>query len=464
MRIPSASTDRYIYFMAVDITDLKTPETGLTGWVVVYSRDGSVDTTYTTPTVTEIDAVTMPGVYGLLLDEGTTLGATHDTEEYVVHITDGSNLMFPVVRTVEIYRPETTEGQTLTVTSGVSSANAIQISGDSGAADNLELFFDGTGYNAANSTVGNVTLVATTTTVTNGVTVTTNNDKTGYALADATSDAVIADAVWNAATATYGGAGSYGLLIETDLDAAISSRSSHSAADVWAVGARTITGGTIDTNNDKTGYALSAAGVDAILDEPLAAHTTADTPGKVLNMLTQDTVTLSTDVALGSIIGQLLDNGTAWSFDRTTDSLEAIRDRGDAAWITAVGFSTHSAADAAGAVWDEAKAGHVAAGSFGEDVQAHSLSTEIAALNDISAAQVNAEVRDVLVVDTLADSYAADGAQPTIGQAVLAIKQFLEERSVSGTTVTIKKPNGVTAAMTFTLDDATNPQSITRTT
>jgi len=47
---------------------------------------------------------------------------------------------------------------------------------------------------------------------------------TAVALADATSDAVIADAVWNAATATYGSAGSYGLLAETNLDATISSR------------------------------------------------------------------------------------------------------------------------------------------------------------------------------------------------------------------------------------------------
>jgi len=47
---------------------------------------------------------------------------------------------------------------------------------------------------------------------------------TAVALADATSDGVIADAVWNAATATYGAVGSYGLLVETDLDATISSR------------------------------------------------------------------------------------------------------------------------------------------------------------------------------------------------------------------------------------------------
>ena len=36
--------------------------------------------------------------------------------------------------------------------------------------------------------------------------------------------AVISDAVWNAATATYGSAGSYGLLVETNIDATVSSR------------------------------------------------------------------------------------------------------------------------------------------------------------------------------------------------------------------------------------------------
>lgn len=42
--------------------------------------------------------------------------------------------------------------------------------------------------------------------------------------------------------------------------------------------------------------------------------------------------------------------GATWAGG--TDTLEAIRDRGDAAWITATGFSTHSAAD----VWDATSA------------------------------------------------------------------------------------------------------------
>lgn len=47
-----------------------------------------------------------------------------------------------------------------------------------------------------------------------GYTASTVSDKTGYALADSTSDAVIADAVWNALTASYGSAGTYGEALE----------------------------------------------------------------------------------------------------------------------------------------------------------------------------------------------------------------------------------------------------------
>lgn len=80
----------------------------------------------------------------------------------------------------------------------------------------------------------------------------------------------------------------------------------------------------------------------------------------------------------------------------------------------------------------------------------------------LTASEVNAEVVDVLRTDTIPDSYAADGSQPTIAQAVLAIHQFLMEKAVSGTTVTVKKPDGSTAAMTFTLNDGSSPSSITR--
>jgi hypothetical protein len=88
----------------------------------------------------------------------------------------------------------------------------------------------------------------------------------------------------------------------------------------------------------------------------------------------------------------------------------------------------------------------------------------IAALNDLSAAQVNAEMVDVVATDVIADSVPADGSRPTMRQALLMIARFLMEKSVSGTTVTVKKEDGTTSSMTFTLDSGTSPTSITRAT
>lgn len=49
---------------------------------------------------------------------------------------------------------------------------------------------------------------------------------------------------------------------------------------------------------------------------------------------------------VGSVFHELMSKTAgSFTFDQTTDSMEALRDRGDAAWITATGFSTHSAAD-----------------------------------------------------------------------------------------------------------------------
>lgn len=120
---------------------------------------------------------------------------------------------------------------------------------------------------------------------------------------------------WNVSLPGSYSSGKAGYILGTYLNASVSSRSSHSASDVWGVGTRTITGGTVTTNSDKTGYslsqtfptnfssmaitaggavtagtvsdktgyALSAAGVDAIWDESQSGHTTAGTFGKYLD-------------------------------------------------------------------------------------------------------------------------------------------------------------------------------------
>ena len=65
---------------------------------------------------------------------------------------------------------------------------------------------------------------------------------------------------------------------------------------------------------------------------------------------------------------------------------------------------------------------------------------------------------------TMTEDYAADGATMTPAQALYMMKQMMQEMVISGTTMTVKKLDGTTTAMTLTLNDATNPTSITRTT
>lgn len=64
----------------------------------------------------------------------------------------------------------------------------------------------------------------------------------------------------------------------------------------------------------------------------------------------------------------------------------------------------------------------------------------------------------------MTESYAADGTAPTLAQALFNIQQTLGDFSITGTTITVKKLDGSTTAMTYTLDDATTPTSRTRAT
>lgn len=78
-------------------------------------------------------------------------------------------------------------------------------------------------------------------------------------------------------------------------------------------------------------------------------------------------------------------------------------------------------------------------------------------------AEVQSEVQDALNA-TLPDSIPADGTAPSIAQGIYMITQFLLDRGVSGTTVTVRKPDGSTTLFTLTINNATTPTSITRAT
>jgi hypothetical protein len=78
-------------------------------------------------------------------------------------------------------------------------------------------------------------------------------------------------------------------------------------------------------------------------------------------------------------------------------------------------------------------------------------------------AEVQSEVDDAIGA-AVADSVPAAGSRPSVKQGILMITRFLMERSVTTTTVTVAKEDGTTESMTFTLDDATTPTAISRTT
>ena len=97
-------------------------------------------------------------------------------------------------------------------------------------------------------------------------------------------------------------------------------------------------------------------------------------------------------------------------------------------------------------VWDEARSGHVTEGTFGEKVNA----------------ELDSASRAAILTQEIVESYPADATAPTLAQAVMLTLQHLQQKSVSGTTVTIKKLDKSTTAATYTLDSATDPTSITR--
>lgn len=64
----------------------------------------------------------------------------------------------------------------------------------------------------------------------------------------------------------------------------------------------------------------------------------------------------------------------------------------------------------------------------------------------------------------MTESYSTDGATVTPVQMMYQIWSFLAETNLTGTTITTKKLDGSTTAMTFTVDSATAPTTVTRAT
>jgi hypothetical protein len=224
MRIPSGTTDQVLFFVAVDVTDLKTRETGLSGFTVYRARDTGAATAYTTPTTAELSAANMPGVYTLLLDEDMTIGSGNDSEEVCLHITHAS--MAPVTRVFELYRREVTSGETIGVSGGAVSnvtttATATAVTTVNGLAANVI-----TSTAIANDAI---TAAKIATGAIDADAIADNAIDAGAIAADAITAAKIADGAIDAATFA---AGAITATVAPNLDAAVSSRSTVTTAQV----------------------------------------------------------------------------------------------------------------------------------------------------------------------------------------------------------------------------------------
>lgn len=247
------------------------------------------------------------------------------------------------------------------------------------------------------------------------------------------TDAVaeIADAVWDEdatghqTTGTFGQAiGDPGANTETIYEAVVTDAAgANIAADIIAIDT-VVDAVLVDTAEiGAAGAGLSAIPWNAAWDAEVQSEVNDGLVALGLDHLVSTSV-IGTDIADDSIIARLASSAATADWDtfvNTTDSLQAIRDRGDAAW--AGGGSAPTAAEVADAVWDETQSGHTTAGTFGElatEIAAilvdtgTTLPAQITALNNISAAQVNAELVDVLTVDTQAEPTGVPAADAAI--------------------------------------------------
>ena len=222
-------------------------------------------------------------------------------------------------------------------------------------------------------------------------------------------------------------------------------------ASVGAMAANVMTAAAADpglTTELQAGLATAAAltTIDDFLDTEIAA-------------ILSDTNAILIDTAEIGLAGAGL---TALATQASVNTIDDLLDTEIAALTTAVADLPTNAelATALGTADDAVLAALVTIDDF--------LDTEIAAIKaktDLIPASpaTSAEVAAVLTT-AMTEAYPTDGGTMTIAQALYLLRGHLGDFAISGTTLTVKKVDGSTAAATFTLDSAVTPTSITRAT
>ena len=198
-------------------------------------------------------------------------------------------------------------------------------------------------------------------------------------------------------------------LLDTNLDVVLSTRASAAALTA------------LETHGDSTwataaGFAVPGSAMDLVSNAVDAAALATDAVTEIKNSILSD----GTSFAGASIATILADTGTdipatladmaGAGFVTGTDSLEAIRNRGDSDWVTGAGSSAPATA---AAVWDALAASYNTADTMGE------------ALNAAGGAFTPSQVADAVWTEAITDHLGA-------GQAAQYVSDILADTAAMG--------------------------------
>lgn len=243
------------------------------------------------------------------------------------------------------------------------------------------------------------------------------------------------------------------------------------AADVWTYGTRELTAGTnivLSKGTGVTGFNdLSAAQVNAEVDTAIAdVGLTTTITGRI-------DAAVSTRLASAGYTAP--DNASITAIKAKTDNLpsdpadQSIIIGATDAILTAVNAVPTASANASAVRTELATELNRmdAAVSTRSTLDAAGVRSAVglASANldtQLDALPTAAENATAVLTTAMTESYATDGAAPTLAQAVMLTQQRLTDFAIAGTTITIRKLDGVTTAATLTIDDDTSPTSSTR--
>jgi hypothetical protein len=180
-----------VHDVDIDLPDETVDTQALTGVVLAYFEIGPVQadvrqwigTAAATPTTAGVPEVDVTFWLGTAAATPTTAGVPE------VDVTYWRGQAVPATTQTGVPEVDVTHVSGAAVSAGVVDVNIVQISGDSTAADNAELFFDGTGYAGTNNVIPTVTTLTGHTAQTGDVYAAltgANSEPTGVPAANAT--------------------------------------------------------------------------------------------------------------------------------------------------------------------------------------------------------------------------------------------------------------------------------------